>query len=114
VRESVQPKSPPALPQFILDLRTKIAALCVDHHVTRLELFGSATAPEFDSGSIDADFLVEWGPDSIDDVVDTYFAFSDDLAALLERKVYLVSYRGIKNPYLQRSIDEQRVALYAA
>ena len=37
----------PALPDFIRAVRDEIELLCRTHHVIRLELFGSATGPDF-------------------------------------------------------------------
>ena len=43
----------------------EIARICEDFHVRRLELFGSAArAADFDPAHSDADFLVEYQPDT--------------------------------------------------
>src|SRR4051794_35393697 len=98
-------KRQPALPDFILAVRDEIDRLCRAHHVTRLELFGSATGADFNTDSSDVDFLVEWDHGSIGHVLDNYFGFQDALAELLGRRVDLVAYSRIESPYMKRSVD---------
>jgi hypothetical protein len=42
--------------------RAQLAQLCREHHVRRLEVFGSAARADFDPASSDLDFLVEFEP----------------------------------------------------
>ena len=44
------------------DQRTLLADLCRRFGVVRLDLFGSATGPEFDPAASDLDFIVEYPP----------------------------------------------------
>ncbi len=49
----------------IADKREELAALCRRYDVVRLEVFGSAArGTDFDPATSDADFLVEFDPDS--------------------------------------------------
>jgi predicted nucleotidyltransferase len=88
--------------------------LCARHHVARLDLFGSATGDEFDPERSDVDFLVELQPMSYEEHADAFFGLREDLERLFGRHVDLLEPGPIRNPYLKRSIDPSRQALYAA
>ena len=93
----------------------EIIALCKEHEVVRLEIFGSAVTDEFDPAQSDFDFLVEypdgygWGPFG-----SRHFELQERLEAILGRKVDLVILRNVENPYVIRSIQQSRQLLYAA
>ena len=71
--------------------RSKIAALCRRYNVARLEIFGSAARGlDFDPARSDADFLVEFAPDSPLSPLGQFFDLAADLEALLGRRVDLV------------------------
>src|SRR5262249_50352650 len=59
--------------QLIEHHRPELEGLCRSHHVSRLELFGSAVSGEFDDASSDLDFLVEFQPLGPGDRADAYF-----------------------------------------
>lgn len=93
--------------------RSDIARLCRNHKVRRLEVFGSAArAIDFDPERSDADFLVEFEPDA-NPILDTFFALKDGLEALLQRKVDLIEFGAVRNPYVLASIDRAREVVYA-
>ena len=84
----------------------EIIQLCEEYGISRLELFGSALTGEFDPDRSDFDFLVEypvgydygWWGSRPDD-------FKDALENLLGRKVDLVVYKNVRNPYVAKSIE---------
>ena len=88
--------------------------LCEKHRVARLDLFGSATGGDFDPERSDFDFLVEFQPMSHEEHADAFFGLLEDLERLLGRRVDLLEPGPIRNPYLKRSIEASRRALYAA
>ncbi len=94
-------------------VRSEIEALCRRLGIRSLELFGSAAGPGFDPDRSDVDVLVDLGPRATDSS-GLYFELKEELERLLGRTVDLVVDDAVVNPYLRRSIDEQRVALYAA
>ena len=94
--------------------RAGLAALCRRFHVRRLDLFGSAAREDFDPVRSDLDFLVEFEPDHFSRGLAAYFGFKDALEALFGRKVDLVEAGAVRNPYLRRSIETDRKAVYAA
>ena len=89
-----------------------ISRVCLEHHVHRLEVFGSAArATDFDPSASDADFLVEFEADARRGLA-PYFAFKSALEALLDRKVDLVESGAVRNPYLLAG--SAREVVYAA
>jgi predicted nucleotidyltransferase len=104
------------LPSAIAEHLEAIRALCVEHHIKTLTLFGSAArGDDFDPEKSDADFLVEFLPDAPRKPwAGHFFRFQEALEALLGREVDLVMPGAIVNPYLKRSIYESAIPLYAA
>ncbi len=92
--------------------REAITQICQRYRVKSLDLFGSAARGDMGPAS-DYDFLVEFAP-PLDDYADRYFGLKEELEALLGRPVDLVVGKSIRNPYLRRSIEQNRVNVYAA
>jgi predicted nucleotidyltransferase len=99
---------------FILAKREEIAELCRQHHVLRLSVFGSAARDDFDPARSDVDLLVAFDPDSIDHYARNYFSLEECMVDLFDRKVDLITEGVIKNPYRLRSIEADKVLVYAA
>lgn len=99
---------------LIVQNRAEIARICLLHHIRKLEVFGSAArGSDFDPATSDADFLVEFAPESKRGL-DDYFALKADLEQLLGRGVDLVEPRAVRNPYLLAGINSAREIVYAA
>ena len=99
---------------FILAKREEIAEICRRHHVRRLAVFGSATRDDFDPTRSDVDVLVEFDDMPIERYSDNKTALWDELAAKFGRKVDLLTWKSIKNPYLLREVENTQEMLYAA
>ena len=100
---------------LIDEKREELAALCRRYDVVRLEVFGSvARATDFDPDTSDADFIVEFDPDSSLPPFDQYFGLADALRETLGRSVDLVERHALRNPYLRESINQSRELVYAA
>lgn len=94
--------------------RADIARICRQHHVRRLEVFGSAArGTDFDPASSDADFLVEFEPDATP-FLGTFFGLKDALERVLNRRVDLVEPAAVRNPYVLASINRAREVVYGA
>ena len=102
------------LTDIISSKSSQLQELCRKHHVSRLELFGSATTPDFDPASSDLDFLVEFLPLKEGQLFASYCDLFRDLRKLFNRKIDLLTRGSIKNPFLSESIDQQRQTVYAA
>ena len=89
----------------------KLFAVCQRYQVKELSLFGSAARGEIKPGS-DLDLLVTFLPAAAIDLVD-YASLMLELSELLERKVDLVSKRGLK-PSIRDSVLRDARLLYAA
>jgi predicted nucleotidyltransferase len=99
---------------FILAKREEIAALCRQHHVRRLAVFGSATRDDFNPAISDVDVLVEFDEMPIEQYSDNKTALWDELTSRFGRKVDLLTWKSIKNPYLLREVENTQEMLYAA
>lgn len=66
-------------PTIVNERLDTLRELCRNHHVARLELFGSAATGRFDSDHSDLDFLVTFEPLSPVDRADAYFGLLESL-----------------------------------
>ena len=99
----------------IADKRKELAELCRRYDVVRLEVFGSAArGTDFDLESSDADFLVEFDPDSTLPPFNRYFGLIEELRVVLGCPVDLIEARAIRNPFLRNTIDKTRELIYAS
>jgi len=91
----------------------ELEALCQQHGVRRLELFGSAAAT---SGSTpgDLDFLVEFEESPPGGYADAYFGLIEGLEEVFRCPIDLVPTSALGNPYFRESVEESKVLLYAA
>src|SRR5690606_30267428 len=96
---------------IVADKRAELAAACRQHHVRRLEVFGSAARNDFDNETSDLDFLVEFEPLQTGQF-DAYFGLKEDLESLFGRPVDLVVTRAIQNRYFLESINRHREVVY--
>lgn len=91
-----------------------IAALCERYGVESLELFGSATGPEFnpESSDLDFDFLVELDAQTRGSRARRWIELAEALEKLLGRHVDLVNPRYIRNPYFLQAVNNSRTVIY--
>ncbi len=94
--------------------RQGLVELCRKYDVRRLDVFGSALRDDFDPSKSDLDFIVEFNDFTIENAADRYLGLMIDLEDLFGRKIDLVSYRAIRNPFFKQVVDQTRVQLYAA
>ena len=99
---------------FIEAKREEIAELCRTHHVRRLSLFGSAAREDFDSERSDVDFLVEFEKLPPEVYLDNKVDLHESFRRLFERKVDLLTWKSIVNPYLRSEVEKTHLDLYAA
>jgi uncharacterized protein len=87
-----------------------IAVICRRYRVQKLYLFGSALRPDFRSDS-DIDLLVEFAAGAPIGLLE-YGKLQQELEALLQRKVDLVSKQGLK-PFVRERVLDQAEPVYA-
>jgi uncharacterized protein len=94
--------------------RREIDALCREHGVEQLALFGSAATGGFRANSSDLDFLVEFRTPLAPGYANRYFGLLEGLQNLFKRPVDLVVESAIRNPYFREAVDRNKALLYAA
>lgn len=90
----------------------EIESLCRKWRIRELSLFGSVLRDDFHPGS-DIDVLVQFEPEAHWSLFD-FIDLQDELEGLLQRKVDVVSERGLRNPFRRREILGTRQVVYAA
>ena len=91
----------------------QIVALCEQHKVAELFVFGSILTDKFNKDS-DVDFTVVFDRDALPVLVygENYFDFKFALEDLLKRQVDLVEYNAIRNPYFKEELDATKQRIY--
>jgi predicted nucleotidyltransferase len=102
------------MPPVIEEKKEELFALCRKFNVQTLELFGSAARGTFDPETSDLDFLVDIPEPEPVGHADRYFGLLFALEELFGREIDLLETGAIRNPYLLRSINEDRTVVYAA
>lgn len=77
----------------ISERAAELEKLCVQYHVQRLDLFGSAVTGDHRQGASDLDFLVEFRSLPAGGYGDTYFGLLEGLERLFGGPVDLMSIR---------------------
>ncbi len=102
--------------QIRIDLPLEaIARVCQTYGVSELAVFGSVLREDFDPARSDVDFLVRFIDNDAGDWGCKYMDMREELEALLERKVDVVSWRGIeqsRNPYRREHIIKHLRRVY--
>ena len=98
----------------ILRHRDTLAALCRRHGVARLDVFGSAArGADFDPARSDIDVLVDFMDADIN-YFRAFMGLRNELTSILGRKVDVITRRGIRNPLLLRSLEQDAIQLFPA
>lgn len=87
-----------------------IAKICTDLRVKRLDIVGSAARNDFRPETSDIDVLVEF--EGVDSLFDRYFELKIHLELLLGRQVDVIQDSAVRNPYVRKSLDQDRVRIY--
>ncbi len=97
-----------------LDKYTKeINALCIQHKVKSLYVFGSVLTDRFSEMS-DIDLVVDIDVNDPFDYADRYFDLKFALEDLLNRQIDLLENKAIKNPYFLKNLESSKSLLYAS
>ncbi len=92
----------------------QIAAICRQHKVARLLVFGSVLRDDFNPETSDIDFLVEFKPEGHKGWMWEYTEVRMAFEALFERKVDVLAERGLQNPILLKYVNREKELLYVA
>lgn len=90
----------------------ELEALCRRFEVKKLEIFGSATTPQFDIVNSDLDFIVAFANESFGTLADRYLDFAEALEQLFQRRVDLLTERSLRNPYFLQEVNRTRQKIY--
>jgi predicted nucleotidyltransferase len=93
--------------------RAALIALCEKYGVARLDVFGSATAAEWDPATSDLDFIVAFRNQPHRSLADRYLGLAQELEQLFGRRVDLLTERAIRNPYFRQAVEASRTPVYA-
>ncbi len=88
-----------------------IFALCKQHKVDELFIFGSILNQNFNETS-DVDFLVQFENIGILDYFDNYMDFKEKLEGLFGRPVDLLENQAIRNPIFRKVLDREKRLVY--
>lgn len=102
----------PVLHEELAEKRPALGSLCRKYKVATLDIFGSAASADWDPSLSDLDFFVVFEPDGGGSLVDRYLGLADDLEALFNRKVDLVTPGAIRNPFFRDAIAANRSRVY--
>lgn len=94
----------------IEDYKQAIEKICKELRVKHLDLVGSASRSDFQPDESDIDLLVEF--DGIDKLFDRYFELKIKLEEQLGRQVDVIQESAVKNPYVKKSLDRDKVRIY--
>ncbi len=91
----------------------QIREICQQHKVDRMFVFGSVLRSDFTENS-DIDIMVKF------DAFDLYYYFEnllslkESLENVFKRKVDILEEQALKNPYLKKSIDNNKLLIYGS
>jgi predicted nucleotidyltransferase len=89
-----------------------VKKICKDLRVKRLDLVGSAARDDFQPGRSDIDVLVEF--EGLEKLFDRYFELKTRLEQQLGSQVDVIQEGAVKNPYVRRSLNRNRVRIYGS
>jgi predicted nucleotidyltransferase len=89
--------------------RSALERVCRAVSLRSLDLVGSGARKDLRSDS-DLDFLVTFQGDT--DLFRRYFDLKERLEHIFERPVDLIEERAVRNPYLRKALERDRVRVY--
>ncbi|MCF6366694.1 MAG: nucleotidyltransferase domain-containing protein [Bacteroidales bacterium] len=90
----------------------KIIEYCEKYKVEELYAIGSVTTEYFTDES-DVDLLIKFSNITIEEYTDNYFILHKLFEKTFNRKIDLITYKSLSNPYFIKSINENKQLLYA-
>ena len=84
---------------------------CKIHLVSKMYMFGSAASGTMKKNS-DVDILVDFAEMDLYDYFENLLSLKEKLENIFKRPVDILEEKALKNPYLKRSIDRNKVLIY--
>ncbi len=91
----------------------QIQKLCSKHKVDQMFVFGSVITKDFNENS-DVDFLVKFGKIDLYEYFENLLNLKENLEKILLHKVDILEMQALKNPYLKKSIDNNKLLIYGS
>ena len=89
-----------------------VEKICKDLRVKHLDLVGSSARDDFQPGRSDVDVLVEF--EGLEKLFDRYFELKMRLEEQLGSQVDVIQEGAVKNPYIRRSLNRDKVRIYGS
>jgi predicted nucleotidyltransferase len=89
----------------------KIIAICKQHHILTLFVFGSVLTEKFNEKS-DIDLLVSFKSLEFGEYADNYFQTAESFEKLFNRPVDLITDKSLGNPYFINSVNATKKLIY--
>jgi len=87
-----------------------IRRICRSLAVSRLELVGSAARDDFQPERSDIDVVVDF--EGSDRLFERYFDLKQQLEICFKRNVDIIQMKALKNPYVRKTIEADRITVY--
>lgn len=97
--------------EYLEKHKEEIIKLCNTNDVKTLYVFGSVLTDNFNESS-DIDFVVNINSNEPIDYAEKYFNLKFALEDLLKKSIDLLEEKTLKNKYLIKNIDRNKVRLY--
>lgn len=89
----------------------QVRNICRDHKVERMYVFGSVLTRKFNEKS-DIDFLVKFREMDLFYYFDNLLSLKENLEKLFFKEIDILEEQALKNPYLKKSIDNNKLLIY--
>ena len=98
--------------QYIRENGKEFQDLCMQFQVKSLYAFGSSTNENFDQQKSDIDLVIELKSEDPLQRGEILIQIWDKLESFFKRRVDLITLSSLKNPILQKNIDNNKVLIY--
>ncbi len=89
-----------------------VTQILKNHHVKQAYFFGSVCTDRFSEKS-DIDILINFGENFyFDGYAENFWDMEEKLETILHRKVDLVPFHTLKNPYFIQSVNATKIPIY--
>ena len=96
---------------IVEQIRNEIPDACHQYRIKTVDIFGSLARNE-ETSENDIDLLIEFEEPIMEQSSKRFFGFLHFMEDHFDRKVDLLTPRSIKNPYLKKSIDKEKIRVY--
>ena len=90
--------------------KKSISRICRSLAVHKLDLVGSAARDDFQPDRSDIDVVVDF--DGSDRLFERYFDLKQQLEGCFKRNVDIIQIKALKNPYVKKAIEADRITVY--